>query len=353
MRFENHAAFYFLWLLPTLWLLNWFFARRSAARIAAQVGNRLYPFLTSSVSLRKRRLKSILQSVAIFFFVLALARPQMGQSMQEVKSEGVELIFVVDVSESMMSEDVRPNRLEQVKTDLSRLLDLMPGNRVGVMAFAGSAALLSPLTNDPNATKMYLESLSTTSVSTQGTSFEEALRLAADAFKRGGVSEDDTSKVTRVILIASDGEDHEPGALEAAHKLAEQGIRIFTLAYGTEKGGPIPIKDGMGFWKSNKKDRSGQTVITSVKGDELRALASSGEGSFYFASNGGNHIKSLADDLTKLAKSEFESKMAVQYEERYQWFLILGILCAFAELFLGERRSAFRIWKGRYEVPPA
>lgn len=353
MRFENMAAFYYLWILPLLAVVAFIVARRTGGKIAKQVGARLYPFLTSSVSVQKRRLKSALQALVVFFFVLALARPQMGQSMQEVKSEGVEIVFLVDVSESMVCEDVRPNRLEQAKTDLSRFLDLMPGNRVGVLAFAGSAALLSPLTNDPNATKMYLESLSTTSVSTQGTSFEEALRLAADAFKRGGVSEDDTSKVTRVIVIASDGEDHEPGALEAAKKLAEQGTRIFTLAYGTEKGGPIPIKDSMGFWKSNKKDHSGQTVITAVKGDELRALASAGEGSFYFASNGGDHIKRLADDLSNLAKTEFESKMAVQYEERFQWFLAVGLLCGLLELFLGERRSSFRIWKGRYEVPPA
>jgi Ca-activated chloride channel family protein len=261
-------------------------------------------------------------------------------------------MFAVDVSESMLAEDVRPSRLEQAKTDLSRLLDRMPGNRVGVIAFAGSAAVLSPLSNDPNAIKMYLESLSPSSVSSQGTSFEEALKLAVDSFKRGGVANDDTTKVTRVILIASDGEDHEPGAIEAAKKLAESGVKIFTLAYGTEKGGPIPMKDGMGFWKANKKDRSGQTIITSVKGEELRALAAAGEGSFYFATYGSDYIKNVASDLEKLEKAEFESKMAVQYEERFQLFLLIGILLGLVELFLGERRAGFRLWKGRFEVPP-
>lgn len=353
MRFENPLAFYFLWTIPLLWVLAVFFQRRVAKKMSQAIGSRLYPFLTSSVSSQKRNAKRVLQSLVILFFVLALARPQMGQSMQEIKSEGVEIMLVVDVSESMLAEDVRPSRLEQAKTDLSRLLDRMPGNRVGVIAFAGSAGLLSPLSNDPNATKMYLESLSPSSVSTQGTSFEEALKLAVESFKRGGVADEDTVKVTRVILIASDGEDHEPGAIEASKKLAEQGVKIFTLAYGTEKGGPIPVKDGLGFWKSNKKDRSGQTIITSVKGEELRALAQAGEGSFYFASFGSDYIKSLAEDISKLEKAEFESKMAVQYEERFQLFLMIGIILGLIELFLGERRASFLLWKGRYEVPPA
>jgi Ca-activated chloride channel family protein len=353
MRFESLASFYFLWFIPLVWILGIVFQKINQRKMAKTVGDRLYPFLTSSLSTRKRQAKRILQSLVILFFVLALARPQMGQSMQEIKSEGVEIMFVVDVSESMMAEDVRPNRLEQVKTDLSRLLDRMPGNRVGVIAFAGSAAILSPLSNDPNAIKMYLESLSPSSVSSQGTSFEEALKIAVDSFKRGGVSDDDTAKVTRVILIASDGEDHEPGAIEAAKKLVDQGIRVYTVAYGTEKGAPIPLKDGMGFWKANKKDRTGQTIITTVKGDELRTLAQAGQGSFYFATPGGDYIKNLADDFSTLEKTEFEAKMAVQYEERFQWFLSLGILLGLVELFLGERRGGFRLWKGRYEVPPA
>jgi Ca-activated chloride channel family protein len=222
MRFENPLAFYFLWTIPLLWVLAVFFQRRVAKKMSQAIGSRLYPFLTSSVSSQKRNAKRVLQSLVILFFVLALARPQMGQSMQEIKSEGVEIMLVVDVSESMLAEDVRPSRLEQAKTDLSRLLDRMPGNRVGVIAFAGSAGLLSPLSNDPNATKMYLESLSPSSVSTQGTSFEEALKLAVESFKRGGVADEDTVKVTRVILIASDGEDHEPGAIEASKKLANK-----------------------------------------------------------------------------------------------------------------------------------
>ena len=350
-RFENLSAFNYLWLIPIIILVGFFFDRRSRKAMEKAIGSRLYPFLSSSVSNKKRSLKTILQVLTVFLFVIALARPQFGQSKQEVKSEGVELIFAVDVSESMMAEDVKPSRLAQAKAELSRLVDLMPGNKIGILAFAGSAALLSPLTNDPGAVKMYLDALDTNSVSTQGTSFQEALKIAKDAFDRGGVSTDDTVKVTRVILIASDGEDHEPGALEEAKKLTDDGIRIFTVAYGTEKGGAIPVRDGMGFLKGYKKDRSGQTVITTVKGDALRALASAGKGSFYFATFGGDQVKHLLEDINHLEKTQFDTTMAVQYEERFQIILFFGIVMALIEMFIGERRRSFRFWKGRFEVP--
>lgn len=350
-RFENLSAFNYLWLIPIIIIVGFFFDRRSRKAMEKAIGSRLYPFLSSSVSDKKRSLKTVLQVVTVFLFVIALARPQFGQSKQEVKSEGVELIFAVDVSESMMAEDVKPSRLAQAKAELSRLVDLMPGNKIGILAFAGSAALLSPLTNDPGAVKMYLDALDTNSVSTQGTSFQDALKIAKDAFDRGGVSTDDTVKVTRVILIASDGEDHEPGALEEAKKLTDDGIRIFTVAYGTEKGGAIPVRDGMGFLKGYKKDRNGQTVITTVKGDALRALAAAGKGSFYFATFGGDQVKHLLEDINHLEKTQFDTTMAVQYEERFQIVLSFGIVMALIEMFIGERRRSFRFWKGRFEVP--
>jgi Ca-activated chloride channel family protein len=282
--------------------------------------------------------------------IVALARPQMGDSKQEIKAEGIELVFVVDVSDSMLAEDVRPNRLEQAKTELSKLIDLMPGNKIGIVAFAGSAAVMSPLTTDPSSLKMYLESLSPASVSSQGTNFQAAIEEAAEAFKRGGVDPDETVKVTRVILIASDGEDHEPGAVAAAEKLTKEGTRIFSLAYGTEKGAPIPVRDAMGFMRGYKKDKAGQTVLTTVKGDALQALAEAGKGSFYHASFGGSHLQKIVSDIDKLEKTQFESEIATQYDERFQIFVFLAIMIALFEILLGERAPLSRIWKGRFEV---
>lgn len=349
-RFENTQAFFYLWLIPILIGLAFFFAKISRRRLNKIIGERLTPFLTSSVSHSRRRWKLFLQCLVVLFMVLAMARPQLGESMEEIRSEGVELMFVVDVSESMMAEDVRPNRLDQVKTELGKLLEMMPGNKVGIVAFAGSAALLSPLTSDPTALRMYLDSLSPLSVSTQGTNFQAAIEEASAAFKRGGVGDDDTTRVTRVILIASDGENHEKGALEAAEKLAKEGTRIFTLAYGTQKGAPIPERDGMGFLRGYKKDNKGQTVLTTVVGKELEALAKAGQGSFYHATFGGTHLANVVGDVGKLEKTEFESQMATQYEERFQIFVLLAILFALLEMSLGDRQKPSRLWKGRFEV---
>lgn len=349
-RFENKFYLEWIFLLPIFWGFFVFFQRKTRLKLNQLVGQRLGPFLTQSVSLRKRQWKQFLQTLVFVFAVLSLARPQMGESEQKIKSEGIEVLLLVDVSESMMADDVKPNRLEQAKIELSRLVDLAPGNKYALVAFAGSAALLCPLTNDPGAVKMYLESLTTDSVSSQGTNFESALEEADQAFKRGGVSEDESSKATRVILVASDGEDQEQGALEKAQKLGEEGTRIYTIAYGTEKGASIPVRDGMGYQKGYKKDRSGQTIITSVKGDFLKQLAESGKGSFYFAVFGGDHMKSLNDEFVHLEKTLFDSKMSVQYDEKFQIFLLFAFVIGLIELLLGERKLSARLWRGRFEV---
>ncbi len=351
-RFENPHALIWLWLIPFFVLISLAFARYAQRKIGGQLGDRLVPFLTRSVSLRKRRMKLALQSLTLALIVIAMARPQLGQSKQEVRSEGFEIMLMVDVSESMMTEDVKPNRLEQAKVDLARLIDMMPGNKTGVIAFAGSAAVLSPLTVDPAAVKMYLDSLSTNSVSSQGTCFECALTTAEDAFEWGGASADEAAKVSRVILVASDGEDHEPGALEKAKQLAAKGVRIYTMAYGTEKGGSIPVRDNMGYLRGYKKDHTGQTILSQVKGDVLKELAEAGQGTMTFAT-GGDQIKDLVARLEKLEKAQFETQVATQYDERFQWVLLPAIVLALIELLLGERRGTFRIWKGRFEVPPA
>lgn len=353
-RFENLSYFHWLWILPFVLIISLYLRRRQQSKLQAVMGMRPLQFLTTSVSPFKRRMKVALQLLCLFFLVIALARPQAGQSQQKVKSEGVEIMMAVDVSESMLAEDVKPNRLEQAKAELSKLMDLMPGNKVGVIAFAGSAALLSPMTNDPNAVKMYVDSLQTNSVSSQGTNFSEMLTTAKEAFNRGGVGEQETVKVTRVLLIASDGEDHEQGALELAKESFEkEGIRIFSMAYGTEKGSTIPVRDALGFLKGYKKDDQGQVITSTVKGEALRALAEAGNGAFYFATFGGNHLRQLVEDIEKLEKAEFENSMVTQYDEKFQWPLLMGILIGIFELMLGERRSAFRFWKGRFEVPSA
>lgn len=352
-RFESPQVLMYVGLVLLLGIALSLWGRWRQSRSQKAISARLYPYLTRSVSPARRRVKFFLQGLCLIFMIVAWARPQFGESTQKVKSQGVEILLTVDVSESMLAEDVKPNRLEQVKAELNRLVDLMPGHKMGVIAFAGSAVLLSPLTNDPAAVKMYIDSLSPTAVSTQGTRFQEALRVADEAFARGGAETDEVVKVTRVILLASDGEDHEEGAVEAATKLSDKGIRIFGLAYGTEKGAGIPVRDGMGFLRGYKKDRDGQTILSQVNGEAIRNLASKGEGSFFFASFGGTHIQQLVEDINQLEQTEFENSVATQYDEKFQWVLLLAIILGLIELVLGERRHSFQFWKGRFEVPPA
>lgn len=352
MRFESKQLLNWLWLAPLLWIFSWIVLKAAQKKLEKAFGQRMTPFLTASFSSGKKKIKIILQIAVLCLFVIALARPQAGSSKQAVKAEGIEIVLVVDVSNSMMAEDMRPNRLEQVKVEMGRLIEQLPGHKIGIIAFAGSAAVLSPLTTDPNALKLYLDSLSPLTVSTQGTSFKDALSAAKEVLDRGGVGKEQEIKVTRAILVASDGEDQEPGALDAAKKLVDEGIRIFTLAYGTEKGAPIPERDNMGFLRGYKKDAKGQTVLSSVNGNALRDLAQAGHGSFYHAAVGGDHIKNVVEDINKLEKSTFESEMQIQYEEKFQWVLLVGILLALLEFYLGERRGNFRLWTGRFEVPP-
>lgn len=349
-RFADPQAFQLLWLIPVFWLVYLAARRRAGDRMRASFGSKLTPVLTASVSPRKRFLKSLLVSLVVILMILAWARPQAGQSTQEIKSAGVEVMLLVDVSESMMAEDLKPNRLEQAKIELGRIIDRLPGHKVGIIAFAGSAALLSPLTTDPNALKMYLDSLSPLSVSSQGTDFSKALAEAEAAFKRGGEGDDPSTRVTRVIVIASDGEDQEQGALDAAKKLAGEGVRIFTLAYGTEGGAPVPQRDSLGFLKGYKKDGAGKEVVTKVKGEALKALADAGKGSFYHSSFGGSHVNEIVEDINRLDKTEFESQMVTQYDEKFQVFLWIAFVLGCAEILIGERYRRGRLWRGRFEV---
>lgn len=349
-RFESPGYLTLLWLLPIFVGLAFWHWRSSRRKFAKVLGTKMAPFLLNSVSTTKRKWKLFLQTAAIALCIFALARPQSGQSLQKVKSEGIEVMFLVDVSQSMLAEDVKPSRLELAKKDLMQFLDASNGDRVGIIAFAGSSILLSPMTSDRNALKMFIDSLSPDSVSLQGTEFRKALEDAAEAFKRGGVEAEQQSAVTRAIVIASDGEDQEKGALEKAQELAKSGIRIFTLGFGTERGGPIPLRDEYGRLKGYLKDRSGQVVMSTSKGTVLKELAEAGRGSYYQATFGGNQMKLLREDLQRLERSVFDSAEVVNYDEKYQPILFCAILLVLLELFLGDRKGVARLWRGRFEV---
>lgn len=348
-RFENPAMFQWLWMIPVLAVVTYLFIKSYKKKMVRVFSQKIFPFLSSSVSQSKRVWKWVLEGVVITLFIFALARPQSGQSEEKVKSEGIELMLLFDVSRSMLAEDIKPSRLEFAKKEATRLI--ASGNdKVGIVAFAGNGILLSPLTADKNALNMYIESLTTDTVSSQGTDFKKALQEAEEAFHRGGVETDEKTRVTRAVVVISDGEDNEAGALDAAGELSKKGIKIFSLAVGTEKGGAIPVRDDSGNLRGYRKDKSGKVVLTQTKGTVLRELAKAGGGSFYHLSYGSDVIQSLREDIQKLESAQFDSAFVVDYNENFQIILLFAILLGFIELFLGERRPPGRVWRGRFEV---
>jgi Ca-activated chloride channel homolog len=327
-----------------------FFHFKNKNRLDKAFGARLIPWLTQSIDIKKRHYQFVVQILALCFLILALARPQLGQSSVEVKSQGIEMMILADVSQSMMAEDVRPSRLEQMKIELDKLIDLMPGNKMGLVAFAGSSALLSPLTSDPGALKLYIHSLDTEAVSSQGTNFESALTLAHQAFNKGGITQDQGNRTTRVMLVVSDGEDQEPNALKVAEDLSKEGIKIITLAYGTEKGGSIPVRDRFGNLSGAKKDKSGQTIITQVKGEFLQKLADTGKGKFFFAVFGGNHLREIMKEIESFEQSQFDSSFSVHFDEQFIYPLSLAFVLLVLSLLISDRNDQKRQWKGFYEL---
>ena len=345
-RFENTFAFNWLWVVVGLTITYFIIDHRMQGRLNQIIGSRLLPFLTRSSSPARQRFKFFLQIFVAIGFIFSLARPQLGMGTREIKSEGTQIVFMVDVSTSMLTQDLRPSRLEFAKKEVARLVDTLGGDKIGLVAFAGSAVLLAPMTNDKNAIKMLLEGLDEQTVANQGTQFEVGLKESWEAFKRGK-KEDEETTATRVVIIASDGEDNEPGALAAAQKMSEEGIKIFALGFGTEQGGPIPINNERSGW-TNKKDKSGQEVISKFTPTALRDLANTGGGSFYHATFGNNSVEQLREDINKLKKSQFDSVMQTEYEERFQWILAFAIILALVELLLSERRPGTTIWQGRF-----
>ena len=349
-RFANPEILNYLWLIPVM-IAVWVVSERQArARLKKNLGERVTPVLVSSVSSGRRKMKLIFRLVALAFFVMAWARPQMGQSQQKIKTEGIELVIAFDVSNSMMAEDIRPSRMQVAKAEVARLLEMLAGDKVGLVAFAGSAVVVSPLTTDKSSLKMFIDSISTESVETQGTDIRKALREAKAAFDRGGIDPDEGAKVTRAILLVSDGEHQEEGLMDDAKNVVEDGIRIFALSIGTEAGAPIPVRDDRGYITGYKRDRQNKEVVTKTKGTVLRELAEAGKGSFYAASFGGKEAKLIKEDLDKLEKADFDSDMQTNYDEKYQIFLLIGLVFALVELLIGERKGDGRIWKGRFEV---
>ena len=287
--------------------------------------------LSPNQSLFKSVLKLIVLCAAFLFLVLALVNPKIGTKLETVRSQGVDIVFAVDVSKSMLAEDIAPNRIEKSKQLVTQIINSLGSDRVGIIAYAGKAFPQLPITTDYAASKMFLQNMNTDMMTSQGTAIREAIELAKTYY-------DDEEQTNRILVIISDGEDHEGDAAEIAEEANDQGIRIFTIGVGNESGGPIPIKRN-GVILNYKKDRNGETVITKLNEDTLREIAQEANGVYINGSSTSEVVDTIKDLLDKMDKKEFESKQIADFKDQFQWFLGFGILFLFIDIFLLERKT--------------
>ncbi len=282
--------------------------------------------------------------VAAALLLVALARPQVGTRLEEVKREGVDVLIAVDISNSMLSEDFSPSRLESAKFSSQKLVNGLKGDRVGLIAFAGSAIYHCPLTTDYGAVKLLNRVMSPAIVSEQGTALAEAIDKATQAF-----SEQEDSK-SKVLVIITDGEDHEEAALDAAKEAHDAGIAIYTVGMGTPGGAPIPLFDPAGRSAGYKKDANGQVIVTRLNEELLAEVADAGGGQYVRATPGGKELELIWNDIAQMEKTEFGSMQFTGYEDRYAYFALPALLLLMLEFLIGERAgqfAGFAIRRGR------
>ena len=255
----------------------------------------------------------------------------MGSKLKTVKREGVDVVFALDVSRSMLAEDIAPNRLEKAKQIISKTIDNLGSDRIGIIIYAGNSYPLLPITTDHAAANMFLQNANPDLVSSQGTAINEALELA-------GTYYNNDEQTNRFLIIISDGEDHQEETKQVAQNLSNNGVKVYTIGVGTEKGAPIPIRlngDMIGY----KKDNKGETVITKRNSEVLQNIADIANGTYLDGNVTENPVKEISDILANAQKSEFETKQFSDYKDQFQWFLGIGIFFLLLDVFLFEKKT--------------
>ena len=330
-QIDAYEYSYLLSALPVLWLFYALYLRWKRKTQAAFARPELLELLSPNRSKFKPTLKVVLLSFVIVFLVFGLMNPKIGTQLETVKREGVDIVFAIDVSKSMLAEDIAPNRIEKSKRLVSAILNQLASDRVGIIAYAAQAVPQLPITTDYGAAKMFLQALNTDMLSSQGTALDSAIDLSGTFF-------DDEDQTNRVIFLISDGEDHSDDAANAASRAAELGIKIFTFGVGTEQGAPIPLKRN-GVVESYKKDFEGEVVITKRNQEVLEAIAAATEGAYQDGNDTQAVLDFVSEQLKAMDKKEFEAKKFVSYKDRFQAFLVAALLFLLIDLFLFETKT--------------
>ncbi|OQD44367.1 BatB protein [Croceivirga radicis] len=332
VQFDEKLYFYLLGLIPVLVLLYLLVLVWKKSKQKEFADKKLLKRLAPDRSVFKSTLKLVFLLLGISFLVFALANPKIGTKLETVKREGVDIVFAIDVSKSMLAEDIAPNRLEKGKRLVSEIINQLASDRIGIIAYAGQAYPQLPITTDYGAAKMFLQSMNTDMLSSQGTAINSAIDLASTFYN-------DSEQTNRVLFIISDGEDHSEGnTLDALEKAVENGIKIYTIGVGKSKGAPIPIKRN-GVVESLKKNNEGEVVITRLNEPVLTEIANIGNGVYINGANTEDAVSFIKEELAKMDKKEFEAKQFAEYKDQFQWFLGLGLLFLFLDVFLLDRKT--------------
>ncbi|EAP87518.1 MULTISPECIES: VWA domain-containing protein [Croceibacter] len=333
MVLEEHIYFWLLAIVPVLLLLliaALIWKKRKQSQFADKD---LLKKLSPNQSVFKTILKIVVLCLAIACLTIALVNPKIGTKLETVKREGVDVVFAIDVSKSMLAEDVAPNRLEKSQQLVTQIINSLASDRVGIIAYAGSAFPQLPITTDYASAKMFLQNMNTDMLSSQGTAINEAIQLAKTYYN-------DDEQTNRVLFIISDGEDHEGDSVNIAEEASEEGIRIFTIGVGTTKGGRIPIKRN-GVVLNYKKDQNDQTVITRLQEETLKDIAKEANGEYIYNNITKETVEKVTEILQNMDKKEFEAKQFADFKDQFQWFLGFGIFFLVLEVFLLERRTSW------------
>lgn len=332
VQFDEKLYFYLLGIVPVvvlLFLLLHVWKRSKQRNFSSQ---KLLKRLAPNRSSFKPILKLIVFLFGISFLVLALVNPKIGTKLETVKREGVDIVFAVDVSKSMLAEDIAPNRIEKAKRLVSEIINQLASDRVGIIAYAGQAYPQLPITTDYGAAKMFLQAMNTNMLSSQGTAINSAIDLATTFYN-------DEEQTNRVLFIISDGEDHSgESTIEAVEYAAEYGIKVFTIGVGLSKGAPIPIKRN-GIVESLKKNTEGEVVISKLNEAVLATIADEGNGLYINGSNTEKAVDFIREQLNQMDKKEFEAKQFAEYKDQFQWFLGIGLFFLFLDIFLLDRKT--------------
>ncbi len=325
----------YLWLLllvplfPILYAVMAALRRKRVRRLASkQMAEVLMPHYSAG----KGWARVILFSLGFFFFVIGLARPQIGAKLSEHRTRGAEIMICLDVSNSMLAQDYSPSRLERAKMSISSMVDKLRDDRIGLIIFAGTSFVQLPVTSDFVSAKVFLSSIDTGSIPVQGTAIGDAIMTAAKSFSA-------QSEKSRVIVLITDGENHEDDAVAAAREVAKQGIRIYTIGVGSAQGQPVPVNGSL------LEDKDGNIVVSKLDEGILKQIAQAGGGAYVHAGNQEFGLNPIIDEIRAMESEEFSSVVFEEYDEQYMYFFALALLLFAIEALIGERRSKRSLFK--------